>query len=96
MTKSFLLRLFGQPLPPGVLDLHNLESTWSSSPLPTLSAEGHRMSMCCVTSPEEKEGSAQSPEEVEDVSLGSPPWVGESGGIHNRGQGQNMISRRQI
>lgn len=76
MTKSFLLGLFGQPLPPGVLDLHNLESTWSSSLLSTLSAEGHRMSMCCVTSSGE-EGSAQSPGKVEDVAIPGEPTLGQ-------------------
>lgn len=76
MTKNFLFGLFSQPLPTGVLDLHNLESIWSSSPLSTLSAEGHRMSMSCVTSPGEKKGSAQSPREVEDVAIPGEPTLG--------------------
>lgn len=35
------------------------------------------MSMCCVTSSGEKEGSAQSPGEVEDVAIPGEPTLGQ-------------------
>lgn len=52
-----------------VFVLPNLESTWSSSPLSTQSAKGHRMNVGW-------EGSGQSPREVRDVVVPQEPSLG--------------------